>query len=201
MRLTTGGTIAAAAIALAAVLASCEQNTAHGKVAAARARAQVVFAARELYQTLVKTSARSVDILDAAYTPCGSGKTTLSYSISLRLFAFTADQNTDFDAYRHQVVTLVRGEGWTLRRRPPSRSVTLPEVPSAYYWLSKREGELSLSGALGLVGDPNPLVGVSGTLSVNGPCFDADGAAGSLQSQPVSPTFPLPSPSPSPSHS
>jgi hypothetical protein len=119
----------------------------------------------------------------------------------MRLFAFAANQNTDFEAYRHRVVSIVRSVGWTLRRRPPTRSVTLPTVPSAYYWLSRRDRKVSLTGKLALVGDVNPLVGVSGTISVNGPCVDADGAAGSLQSRSVSPPFPRPRPSPSPSHS
>jgi hypothetical protein len=193
MRLAAGANIAAAVIAVAAALASCEQqNTAHGGAAPAKSHAQVVPAAHELYQTLFKASPRSVDLLDRGYQPCGTGTATLSYGISLRLFAFAAAQNTDFDAYRHQVVSLVRSVGWTLRPQPSSRSETLPTVPSAYYSLSRREGEVSLSGRLGLVGDVNPLVGVNGTISVNGPCFDADGAAGSLQSQPVSAPFPVP---------
>lgn len=202
MRLAARGNIAAAGVALAAVLAGCGQSTSHGGIAAARSRAQVVAAARELYQTMFKTSAQSVDLLDWGYRPCGTGTSRLSYSISMRLFAFAPLQNTDFDAYQHQVVSLVRAVGWTLRRQPPTRSVALPTVPSAYYRLGRREGKVSLSGELGLVGDVNPSVGVSGTMSVNGPCFDADGAAaGSLQSHPVSPPFPLPSPSPAPSHS
>lgn len=192
MRLAAGAKIAAAVIALAAALTSCEQqNTAHTGTAPAESRAQVVPAAHELYQTLFRASPRSVDLLDWGYQPCGTGTATLSYSISLRLFAFAATQDTDFDAYRHQVVSLVRSVGWTLRPQPSRRSETLPTVPSAYYRLSRRDGKVSLSGRLGLVGDVNPLVGVTGTISVNGPCFDAGGAAGSLQSQPVSTPFPV----------
>lgn len=201
MRLAASGKVPAAVIALAAVLVGCGQNAAPDGAAAARSRAQVVPAARELYQTLFETSARSVDLLDWGYKPCGTGTATLSYSISMRLFAFAASQNTDFEAYRQRVVSIVRAGGWTLRQRPSSRSVTLPTVPSAYYWLSRRDGKVSLTGKLALAGDPNPLVGVSGTISVSGPCFDADGAAGSLQSHSVSRPFPLPSPSPSPSRS
>lgn len=197
MRLAARARAAAAVIAVAAVLAGCGQTAAPDRAAAARSRAQVVPAARELYQTLFKTSARSVDLLDWGYRPCRTGTPTLSYSISMRLFAFATSENTDFEAYRRRVVSMVRAVGWTLRRRPPTRSVTLPTVPSAYYWLSRRDGKVSLTGKLALAGDVNPLVGVSGTLSVNGPCFDAAGAAGSLQGHSVSPPFALPSPSPS----
>jgi hypothetical protein len=203
MRLATGK-IAAAVLVLAALLTGCEQNsahTAHSGPAAARSRAQVVPAARELYQTLAEANARSVDLLDWGYAPCGSGTAALSYSVSLRLFAFADRQNTDFDPFRRQVVSLVRAAGWTLRQRPPTRSETLPTVPSAYYRLSRHEGTVNLSGRLGLVGDVNPLVGVTGTISVNGPCFDADGAAESLQSQPVRAPFPVHSSAPSSSHS
>jgi len=201
VRLTARGTIAAAAIVLAAVLAGCGHSMAGGRAAAARSRAQVVPAARELYQTLFNASARSVTVLDGAYLPCGTRKTKLYYSISLRLFPFTGRQDTNFDAYRNRVVSLVRGDGWTLRQRPSARTVTMPSVPSAYYWLSKREGKVTLPGTLGIFGDPKPSVGVGGTISVNGPCFDADGAAGSLQSHPVTSPLPWPSTSPSPSHS
>jgi hypothetical protein len=204
MRLAAGGRIAAAAIVLAAVLTSCEQHTphtAHSGPAAARSRVQVVPAARELYQMLAAANARSVGLLDWGYAPCGTGTATLSYSVSLRLFAFADRQNTDFDPFRRQVVGLVRAAGWTLRQRPPTRSETLPTVPSAYYRLSRHEGKVHLSGRLGLVGDVNPLVGVTGTISVDGPCFDADGAAGSLQSRPVRAPFPLRSQAPSSSHS
>ena len=195
MRFAAGGKIAAAAIAGAALLISCDQNTAPDSAAAARSRAQIVPAARELYRTLFTASARSVNLLDWGYQPCGNATTTLSYNISLRLFAFAAGQDTEFGAFRRQVVRLVRGDGWLLRRRPPSRSEALPTVPSAYYRLSKRDGKISLSGAMGLVGDVNPLVGVTGTISLNGPCFDAGGAAESLQSHADRAPFPLPSPS------
>lgn len=197
MRLAAGGKIAAAAITAAVLLISCDRNAAPDSAAAARSRAQVVPAARELYQTLFAASARSVDLLDWGYQPCGDATAMLSYSISLRLFAFAAGQDTEFAAFRRQVVRLVRGDGWMLRRRPPSRSEALPTVPSAYYRLSRREGKVTLSGAMGLVGDVNPLVGVTGTISLDGPCFDAGGAAGSLQSHAVRAPFPLPSPSPS----
>ncbi len=201
MRLTARGTIAAAAIVLAAVVAGCGHSTADGRAAAARSRAQVVPAARDLYQTLFNASAQSVTVLDGAYLPCGTGKTKLYYSITLRLFPFTGRRDTNFDAYRNRVVSLVRGDGWTLRQRPSARTVTMPSVPSAYYWLSKREGKVTLPGALGIFGDPKPSVGVGGTISVNGLCFDADGAAASLQSHPVHPPLPWPTTSPSPSHS
>jgi hypothetical protein len=201
MRWAASGTVPAIVIALAVVLAGCGQSAAHDGAAAARSRGHVVAAAREVYQTLFETSARSVDLLDWGYKPCGTGTTTLSYSISMRLFAFAANENTDFEAYRRRVVSMVRALDWTLRQRPPTRSVTLPTVPSAYYWLSRRDGKVSLTGKLALAGDVNPLVGVGGTISVDGPCFDADGAAGSLQSSGVSPPFRRPSPSPSPSHS
>ena len=113
MRLAAGAKIAAAVIALAAALTSCEQqNTAHAGTAPAESRAQVVPAAHELYQTLFRASPRSVDLLDWGYQPCGTGTATLSYSISLRLFAFAVTQDTDFDAYRHQVVSLVRSVGY-----------------------------------------------------------------------------------------
>ena len=161
MRLAASGKVPAAMIALAAVLAGCGQSAAPDGAAAARSRAQVVPAARELYQTLFETSARSVDLLDWGYKPCATGTATLSYSISMRLFAFAASQNTDFEAYRHRVVSMVRAVGWTLRRRPPTRSVVLPTVPSAYYWLSRRDRKVSLTGKLALVGDVNPLVGLS----------------------------------------
>jgi len=128
MRLAASGKVPAAVIALAAVLVGCGQNAAPDGAAAARSRAQVVPAARELYQTLFETSARSVDLLDWGYKPCGTGTATLSYSISMRLFAFAASQNTDFEAYRQRVVSIVRAGGWTLRQRPSSRSVTLPTV-------------------------------------------------------------------------
>ncbi len=200
MRLTVSGTIAAAAIVLAAVLAGCGQSTADGRAAAARSRAQVVPAARELYQTLFNASARSVAVVDGAYLSCGTGKTKLYYSISLRLFPF-AGQDTNFDAYRNRVVSLVRGDGWTLRQRPTARIVTMPSVPSVHYWLSKRAGKVTLPGTLGIFGDPKPSVGVGGTISVNGPCFDADRAAASLQGHPVSSPLSSPSTSPSPSHS
>ena len=200
MRLAASGKVAAVVIALAAVLAGCEQNdAAPGGVAAARSRAQVVPAARELYQKLFETSARSVELLDWGYEPCGTA--TLSYSISMRVFAFAANQNTDFEAYRRQVVSIVSAGGWTLRRRPANRSVTLPTVPSAYYRLSRRDGKVSLTGKLSLAGDVNPLVGVSGIISINGPCFDADGTAGNLESHSVGPPFPVSGPSPSPSRS
>jgi hypothetical protein len=201
MRLAARGRVAAAVIAVAAVLAGCVQNAAPDGAAAARSRAQAVPAARELYQTLFAASPRSVDLLDWGYKPCGTGAAALSYSISMRLFAFAAGQNTDFEAYRHRVVSMVRAVGWTMRQRPPTRSVTLPTVPSAYYWISRRDGKVRLTGKLALAGDVNPLVGVSGTISVDGPCFDADGAAGSLQRHSVSPPFSLPSPSPAPSQS
>lgn len=194
MRLAAGRNIATVVVGLTAVLASCDQNTTHGGAAAAGSRAQVVPAARELYQTMFSASARSVGLLDWGFQPCGTGTATLSYGISLRLFAFAATQNTDFDAYRHQVVSLVRSVGWTLRQQPSSRSETLPTVPSAYYSLSRPEGKVRLSGRLGLVGDVNPLVGVTGTITVNGPCFDAGDAAGTLESHQVSAPFPLPSP-------
>lgn len=194
MRLAAGGNIAAAVIALAAALAGCEQNAAHSGTAAAMSRAQVVPAARELYQTLFNASPQSVDLLDWGYQPCGSGTSTLSYNVSLRLFAFAPSQNTDFDAYRQQAVRLVRSAGWALRPLPPTRSETLPTVPSAYYSLSRRQGKVNLSGRLGLVGDVNPLVGVTGTISLNGPCLEADGAAGSLQSHSVRAPFPPASP-------
>jgi hypothetical protein len=199
VRVHAGGKVPAAVIALAVVLAGCGQSAAPDGAAAARSRAQVVPAARELYQTLVDTSARSVDVLDWGYKPCGTGTGTLSYGISMRLFAFTTRQNTHFAAYRHQVVSLVRPLGWTLRSRPSTRSVTLPTVPSAYYLLSRRDGKVNLTGLLSIAGDVNPLVGVSGILSVNGPCFDADGAAQRLQSHSGRP--PIPASSPSPSHS
>ncbi len=200
MRLTASGTIAAAAIVLAAVLAGCGQSTADGRAAAAKSRAQVVPAARELYQTLFNASARSVAVLDGAYLPCGTGKTKLYYGITLRLFPFTGRQDSNFEAYRNRVVSLVRGDGWTLRQRP-GRIVTTPSVPTASYWLSKREGNVTLAGTLGIVGDPKPSVGVGGTISVNGPCFEAHGAAGSLKSHPVTSPLPSPSTSPSPTHS
>jgi len=200
VRLTARGTIAAAAIVLAAVVAGCGHSTADGRAAAARSRAQVVPAARDLYQTLFHASAQSVTVLDGAYLPCGTGKTKLYYSITLRLFPFTGRRDTNFDAYRNRVVSLVRGDGWTLRQRP-DRIVKTPTVPTASYWLSKREGKVTLPGTLGIFGDPKPSVGVGGTISVNGPCFDADGAAGSLQSHPVTSPLPWPSTSPSPSHS
>ena len=200
MWLAASGKVAAVVgTALAAVLAGCGHSAAPDAAAAARSRAQVVPAARELYQTLFKPSARSVDLLDWGYRPCGTRTATLAYSISMRLFAFSAGENTDFEAYRHRVVRMVRAVGWTLRRRPPTRSVTLPTVPSAYYRLSRRDAKISLTGRLALVGDVNPLVGVSGTLSVRGPCFDD--TAGSLRSDSVRPPFSLPGPSPSPSHS
>jgi len=190
VRLTVSGTIAAAAIVLVAVLAGCGHSTADGMAAAARARAQVVPAARELYQTLFSASPQSVTVLDGAYLPCETGKTKLYYSITLRLFPFTGRHDTNFNAYRDRVVSLVRGDGWTLRSRPSARTVTMPLVPSAYYRLSKREGPVTLPGTLGLFGDPKPSVGVGGTILVNGPCFDAHGAAGSLRNHPV--TSPLP---------
>jgi hypothetical protein len=201
VRLTASGTIAAAAIILAAALAGCGHSTADGRAAAASSRAQVVPAAGELYQTLFKASARSVTVLDGAYLPCGTGKTKLYYSITLRLFPFTGRQDTNFDAYRNRVVSLVRGDGWTLRQRPSARLVTMPSVPFASYWLSKPQGKVTLAGSLGIVGDPKPSVGVGGTISVNGPCFEAHGAAGSLKSHPVTSPLPLPSTPPSPSHS
>jgi len=200
VRLTASGAIAAAAIVLAAVLTGCGHSTADGRAAAARSRAQVVPAAQELYQTLFNASARSVAVVDGSYVSCGTGKTKLSYSITLRLFPFTGRQDANFDAYRNRVVSLVRGDGWTLRPRP-GRIIKTPLVPAAYYWLSKREGKVTLPGALGITGDPKPSVGVGGTISVNGPCFDAHGAAGSLRSHPVTSPLPLPSTSPSPSHS
>ncbi len=201
MRLTASGTIVTAAIALAAVLAGCGHSTPDGRAAAARSRAQVVPAARELYQALYNASPRSVAVLDGAYVSCGTGKTTLSYSITLRLFPFAVGRDTDFDPFRNRVVGLVRSAGWTLRPRSDDRTVTMPFVPSAHYWLSKREGNVTLSGRLGMFGDQHPDVGVGGTLSVNGPCFDAHGAAGSLQSHPVSSPLPSPSTWPSSSHS
>jgi hypothetical protein len=205
VHLTARGTIAAAAIALAAVLAGCGHSTANGKAdgnaAAARAREQVVPAARELYQTLFNASAESVTVLDGSYLPCGTGKTKLYYSITLRLFPFTGRLDTNFDPYRDRVVSLVRGDGWTLRPRPSGRTITMPSLPAAYYRLSKQAGTLTLAGTLGLFGDPKPSVGVGGTLSVNGPCFDAGGAAESLQSHPLTSPLPSPSPSPSSSHS
>jgi hypothetical protein len=200
VRLGARGTIAAAAIVLAAVLAGCGQSAADGRAAAAKARAQVVPAARELYQTLFNASAGSVAVLDGSYLSCGTGKTKLSYSITLRLFPFTDRQDANFDAYRNRVVSLVRGDGWTLRPRP-GRIIKTPLVPAAYYWLSKREGKVTLPGTLGITGDPKPSVGVGGNISVNGPCFDAHGAARSLKSHPVTSPLPLPSTSPSPSHS
>src|SRR6266705_3308400 len=121
VRLTARGTIAAAAIVLAAVVAGCGHSTADGRAAAARSRAQVVPAARDLYQTLFNASAQSVTVLDGAYLPCGTGKTKLYYSITLRLFPFTGRRDTNFDAYRNRVVSLVRGDGWTLRQRPVLR--------------------------------------------------------------------------------
>lgn len=201
MRLRASGTIAAAAIVLAAVVAGCGQSAANGMAAAARSRAQVVPAARELYQTLFNASARSVTVLDGSYLSCGTGKTQLHYSITLRLFPFIRGHDTNFDAYRNRVVSLVRGDGWTLRQRPTDRLITLPALPAAYYWLDKQEGKVTLAGALGISGDPKPSVGVGGTISINGPCFDAHGAAGSLRSHPVTSPLPLPSTPPSPSHS
>jgi hypothetical protein len=194
MRRASSGNIAAVLIAVAIVLTSCEQNTVHNGAAAARSRAQVVAAARQLYQTLYEASPQAVDLFDSGYQLCGNGSTMLSYNVSLRLFAFADTQNTDFDAFQHQAVGLVRSVGWTLRPQPLTRSEALPTVPSAFYGLSKRAGRSGLSGRLALVGDVNPLVGVTGTLAVNGPCFDADGSAGRLESQPASPPFPLPSP-------
>jgi hypothetical protein len=73
VRRTASGTIAAAAIVLAAVLAGCGHSTADGRAAAARSRAQVVPAARELYQTLFNASAQSVAVLDGTYVSCGTG--------------------------------------------------------------------------------------------------------------------------------
>ena len=125
----------------------------------------------------------------------------LSYTISMRVYAFAAFQNTHFEPFRRQVVSIVRAGGWTLRRRPSNRAVTLPTVPSGYYRLSRRDGPAGLTGKVSLTGDVNPLVGVSGIISISGPCFDAGGAAGSLQSGEVSRPFPVPSPAPSPSKS
>jgi hypothetical protein len=201
MRLAGGGKIQTALIVLAAVAAGCGQSTAHDGAAAARSRAQVVPAARDLYQRLFRTSARSVDLLDWGYTRCGAGTAMVSYSISMRLFAFAPSQNTDFDAYNRRVVSIVRAAGWTLRRRPSTRSVTLPTVPSAYYRIGRRDRKVRLTGDLSLAGDVNPLVGVSGTIVVSGPCFDADGSAGSLESRRDNPPFSPPGPSPSASHS
>lgn len=197
MRLAASGTVRAAVIVLAALLVACGQSAASGGGAAAISRAHAVPAARQLYRTLFETSARSVVVLDWGYTPCGGGATTLSYSISMRLFAFTPSQNTHFEVYRHQVVRMVRAAGWTMRQRPSTRSVTLPTVPSAYYRLSRQEGKANLTGLLSLAGDVNPLVGVSGILTVHGPCFDAGGAAARLQSHGGSPPFAVRVPSPS----
>jgi hypothetical protein len=113
----------------------------------------------------------------------------------MRLFAFAPSQNTHFGAYRQQVVRMVRAAGWMMRRQLSTRIVTLPTVPSAYYRLSRQDGKIKLTGLLSLAGDVNPLVGVSGILTVHGPCFDADDAAGRLQSHSGSPPFPVPSPS------
>ena len=201
MRLTASGTIVTAAIALAAVLAGCGHSRPDGGAAAAGSRAQVVPAARELYQTLHNASPRSVAVLDGTYVSCGTGKTTLSYSITLRLFPFAVGRDTDFDPFRNRVVALVRNAGWTLQPQPVARDVTLPFVPSAHYRLSKRQGKVTLSGKLGMFGDQHPDVGVGGTLSVNGPCFDAHSAAENLQNHPVSSPLPAPNTWPSPSHS
>ena len=201
MRLTAGSIIAVAAIALAALLVGCGRRTADGKAAAASSRAHVAPAARELYQTLYNASPHSVVVLDGTYVSCGTGTTTLSYDITLRLFPFVVGPDTDFDPFRDRVVSLVRRAGWTLRPQPVNRSVTLPYVPSAYYQLRKREQNVTLSGKLGMFGDQHPAVGVGGTLSVNGPCFDAHGAAGSLRSHPVSSPLASPAATPPTSHS
>ncbi len=197
MRLAARGKVRAAAIVLAVLLAACEQNTTPDGSAAATSRTHAVPAARELYNTLSETNARSVDVLDWGYQPCGTGPTTLAYSISMRLFAFVSSQNTHFGAYRQQVVRMVRAAGWTMRRRLSTRSVTLPTVPSAYYRLSRQDGKVKLTGLLSLAGDVNPLVGVGGILTIDGPCFDAGSAAGKVQSHSGSPPFAVPGPIPS----
>ncbi len=200
MRLAMSRKCIAAAVATAALLSGCDQSRSP-HAPAQMSRAQVVPAARALYQALLATSTRSVDLLDWGYTPCGTGEAKLSYRISMRLFAFAAGQNTDFEAYRRRVASIVRAAGWSLRRRPATRSVTLPTVPSADYRLSRRHGMVGLTGRLALVGDVNPLVGVSGMVSMSGPCFDAGGAAGSLEANSAGPPFPTRDPAPSPSHS
>ncbi len=195
MRLASGGKVRAAAIVLVILLAACDHDASTDGTPAAKSRAHTVPAARELYNALSETNARSVDVLDWGYKPCGTGTTMLSYSISMRLFAFAPSQNTHFGAYRQVVVRMVRAAGWTLRRRLSTRRVTLPTVPSAYYRLSRQEGNVKLTGLLSLAGDVNPLVGVGGILTIDGPCVDADGAAGTLQSHNGSPPFAAPSPS------
>jgi hypothetical protein len=193
MRLAAFVTIPVAVIVIAAALAGCQHSAAPDGATAARSRAEVVPVARELYQALSETSARSVELLDWGYQPCGPGTGRLSYGISMRLFAFAARRNADFEGYRQRVVRIVRAAGWTLRQRPPTRSVTLPAVPSAYYRLSRHDAKTGLTGTLALVGDENPHVGVSGTISLSGPCLDAGPGADSVQSHTAGPPFPLPS--------
>jgi hypothetical protein len=197
MRLAVRGMVVAAVVALAVPLTACERSVAPDRTAADSSRAQVVPAARALYRALLARSTRSVDLLDWGYTPCGTRSGTLAYTVSMRLFAFTPYQNTHFGTYRLQVVRIVRAEGWALRRHLSSRSVTLPTVPSAYYRISRQDGTASLTGTLSLAGDVNPLVGVSGIILMRGPCFDAGGAARSMQSMSGSPPFPVPRPAPS----
>ena len=103
--------------------------------------------------------------------------------------------------FRNRVVSLVRGDGWTMTPRQSDRTVTMPAVPSAYYRLSKQQGTVTVPGALGLFGDPKPSVGVGGTISVNSSCFDAHGASDSLQNHPIASPLPSPSTPLSPAHS
>ena len=173
MRLTASATITVAATAVAIALAGCSSADS-GKAAAARARAQATPAAQGLYQTLRQASARSVATPDGGYVECGTGKTKLYYSISMRLFSFKR-QNSSLSAYRDQVVSLVRRDGWTLRQETPPPF--LPP-PATYYRLGKRQGKITVPGTLAIF--PDTPFGVGGTITVNSPCFDAGGAADSL---------------------
>jgi hypothetical protein len=188
---------AAAIGAVVAALAGCSSGTsaASWKAAANQARAQVVPATTTLYQRLLATSNRSVSVVDGSYVRCSGSSTKLHYSVSLRLYPFSSAK-TSLSSYAQQVTAVAAAAGWKVQQKPlsdlPSQApfVNPADLPTStmFYGITKHVSGNVLVGALFVY--PGEGSALSGSITINGTCFDAGSAAGSLSGH-LDPT-PLP---------
>jgi hypothetical protein len=177
----------AAVMAVVATLAGCSSgpSAASGKAAANQARGQVVPATTGLYQRLLAASDRSVSVVDGSYVRCSGSSTKLHYSVSLRLYPFSSAK-TSLGSYARQVTIVAAAAGWKVQQKPlsdlPSQApfvnpATLPAT-TMFYEITKHVSGNVLVGTLFVY--PGEGSAVSGSITVNGTCFDAGSAAATL---------------------
>lgn len=158
--------LAAAVLALAA--AGCGSSQAGtgsgltGKAAAAKARSQVVSAARALYvQHVYGDRVGYATGIVGGYQGCGQSSSQLYYLGGETIYPLS--HGTGATAFRQGIARSLSAAGWTVRKQSPPASAP-PDAP--YYGISKA----GLTGDMYVIpGPPNTMRGVIG---IRSPCFN-----------------------------